>query len=105
MIVLFCNGLGVYSYVQRRKRLRNSRDEYEFEMLDDAEVDGEANGAANGRRVKRRAGELYDAFAGESDEDLLSEEEPQIEYKDEGPPTRRGRESEEFGEGREGKGL
>ena len=55
-------------------------------MLDDAELDGGANGTANGKRVKRRAGELYDAFAGESDEELLSdEEEPETEYKDEDP--------------------
>ena len=76
-------------------------------MLDDADVDGDANGAANGeKRVKRRAGELYDAFAGESDEELLSEEEEmESAYKDEESPTRRGREREEFGEGREGKGL
>ncbi|MCJ1301117.1 pheromone processing endoprotease [Hypocenomyce scalaris] len=86
MIIIFCGGLGIYFYVQRRKRLRNSRDEYEFEMLDDAELDGGANGTANGKRVKRRAGELYDAFAGESDEELLSdEEEPETEYKDEDP--------------------
>lgn len=105
MIFLFCSGLGIYFYVQRRKRLRNSRDEYEFEMLDDAELDGEANGAANGGRVKRRAGELYDAFAGESDEELLSQEEAEPEYKDEASPTRRGGEKEEFGGGREGEGT
>lgn len=105
MIFLFCSGLGIYFYVQRRQRLRNSRDEYEFEMLDDADVEGDAHGAANGRRVKRRAGELYDAFAGESDEELLSEEEAETEYKDEGSPTRGGGEKEEFDGGREGKGT
>ena len=84
MIIVFCVGLGTYFYVQRRKRIRNSRDEYEFEMLDDAELDG-ANGTGNGMRVKRRAGELYDAFAGESDEELLSDEEGEAGYRDEDP--------------------
>ncbi|SLM38701.1 hypothetical protein LPUS_08994 [Lasallia pustulata] len=60
-------------------------------MLDDADLDGDVNGAANGRRIKRRAGELYDAFAGGSDEELLSEEEVEPEYKDEGSPTRQAR--------------
>jgi kexin len=63
--------------------LRSSRDDYEFEMLDDAEDDeggaraGMLNGAAGGKRKARarRGGELYDAFAGESDEDLLSDSE------------------------------
>ena len=103
MIVLFCTGLGIYFYLQRRKRLQNSRDKYEFEMLDDADLHDDANGAANGRRVKRRAGELYDAFAGESDEELLSDEEAEPAYKDdEKPADRRERESGELGEGREG---
>lgn len=105
MIVLFCTGLAVYFYVQRRKRLRNTRDQYEFEMLDDADLDGDVNGAANGRRIKRRAGELYDAFAGGSDEELLSEEEVEPEYKDEGSPTRQARGGGEFVEGGGGKGL
>ena len=79
IIILFCIGLAVYFFIQRRKRLRNARDDYEFDMLDD-QTNG--NGAlAGGKRVRRRAGELYDAFAGESDEELLSEEEG--EYKDE----------------------
>lgn len=75
IIVLFCAGLGTYIIIVRRRRSRHERDDYEFEMLDDNGED--ANGAAGGTRTKRRAGELYDAFAGESDEDnqLLSEEE------------------------------
>lgn len=86
IIVLFCAGLSTYFYVQRQKRIRNSRDRYEFEMLDDQE-DGGTGG--NGRGVKgtrgrRRAGELYDAFAGESDEELLSDEEEMAgQYMDE----------------------
>lgn len=76
IIVLFCAGLGTYFYVQRRKRIRNSRDRYEFEMLDDQEGGGTGrNGrGVKGTRARRRAGELYDAFAGESDEELLSDE-------------------------------
>ena len=75
LIVLFCAGLGTYILIVRRRRKSNERDAYEFEILDDGE-EGE-NGAVGGKRTKRRAGELYDAFAGESDEDgqLLSDEE------------------------------
>ena len=45
------------------------------------------NGPAGGRKKGRRAGELYDAFAGESDEEqLLSESEKnEEEYRDDGP--------------------
>lgn len=85
IIVLFCAGLGTYFFVQRRKRRRSEREEYEFEALE--EEDGMLNGAAGGRKKGRRAGELYDAFAGESDEEqLLSESEGEEEhYRDEGP--------------------
>lgn len=78
IIVLFCAGLGTYLYIQRRKRIRNSRDRYEFEMLDDQEGGnnaGNTRSGAKGTRTRRRAGELYDAFAGESDEELLSDDE------------------------------
>ena len=80
IIIAFCTALGAYFIVQRRRRARVSRDDYEFEMLDDDEAKGE-NGALTGRRTKRRAGELYDAFAGESDEEIFSDAEG--EYKDE----------------------
>jgi kexin len=81
LIAVFCCALGVYFFVQRKKRLRNNpRDDYEFEALDDHDDDGGGgmNGHAGGKRAKRRAGELYDAFAGESDEEVFSdvEEEP-----------------------------
>ena len=83
LIVAFCCALGVYFYVQRKKRLRNNpRDYYEFDALDNRDDDrGGMNGHADGRKAKRRAGELYDAFAGESDEEVFSdiEDEP---YKD-----------------------
>lgn len=81
LILVFCASLAVYLYLARRKRLQSSRDDYEFEILDDAEDDEGgvrtgmlAAGAGKKRRAKR-GGELYDAFAGESDEDLLSESE------------------------------
>lgn len=80
IIVLFCAGLGMYFYVQRRKRIRNSRDDYEFDVIDDEDATAGSNGRGKGKRVKKRAGELYDAFAGESDEELLSDGESQ--YKD-----------------------
>tara|TARA_R110002003_G_scaffold59_12_gene5313 strand:- start:6081 stop:8597 length:2517 start_codon:yes stop_codon:yes gene_type:complete len=77
LIIIFIAGLGTYLFIARRKRLRDSRDSYEFEVLDDVE-DREDTGmldAAAGRKKRaRRGGELYDAFAGESDEDLLSDE-------------------------------
>ncbi len=99
IIVLFCAGLGTYFFIQRRKRRRSEREEYEFEALE--EEDGMLNGGgAGGRKRKgRRAGELYDAFAGESDEEqLLSESEGEEEpYMDE----KTGRERENGGEASE----
>ncbi|CAI6279468.1 unnamed protein product [Periconia digitata] len=83
LILVFVAGLGTYFYLARRKRLQSTRDSYEFEILDEADDDeggaragmlAGAGGARSGRRAKR-GGELYDAFAGESDEDLLSESE------------------------------
>ena len=85
VIILFCVALGIFFCVQRRRRARTNRADYEFEMLGDQDTDGATNGASGGRRVKKRAGELYDAFAGESDEELLSSEEVDGEYKDEEP--------------------
>jgi kexin len=79
LIVVFCIGLGVYFLLQRRKRMRNDpRDAYEFEMVGDADDDeqqGLNSRSGSGNRRARRGGELYDAFAGESDDDLYSEEE------------------------------
>ena len=81
LIVVFCVGLGGYFIWQRRKRLRREpRDDYEFEMLNDEEEVG-LNSHANGKKSKRRAGELYDAFAGESDEEVFSD----AEEGDKGP--------------------
>lgn len=75
LILIFCCGLGVYLYMARRRRLRNSpRDDYEFELLDEEEAEGLASGEKSarvgGKRARRtRGGELYDAFAGGSDDE------------------------------------
>lgn len=51
-------------------------------MVNDQDVDGagEPLNGEGGRR-KRRGGELYDAFAGESDEEIFSDAEAE-QYKD-----------------------
>jgi kexin len=81
LIIVFCAGLGAYFLIQRRKRLRNDpRDAYEFEMVGDADEDEQRGLKSRGRGGRaRRGGELYDAFAGESDDDLYSDED---EYQD-----------------------
>ena len=82
IIVVFCAGLGAYFLVQRRRRARINRDDYEFEMVNDDDANTGLNGRTKGKRSKR-GGELYDAFAGESDEELLSDEDEG--YQDEKP--------------------
>ncbi|KAF1359573.1 KEX1 protease precursor [Lizonia empirigonia] len=76
LMIVFVAGLGTYFWIARRKQQKSSRDAYEFEVLDEVE-DGEETGMLSGAAAKkgraRRGGELYDAFAGESDEDLLSD--------------------------------
>lgn len=73
LIILFCIGLGVYFHVQRQKRIRSSpRDDYEFEMIEDEDELHAANGQTG--PTQRRGGELYNAFAGESDEELFSDD-------------------------------
>lgn len=78
LIVVFCSGLGAYFWMARRKRLRNTaRDDYQFELLDDEEAEGlnsgekkGSSGAGAGKKGRRtRGGELYDAFAGGSDDE------------------------------------
>lgn len=95
LIVVFCVALGVYFLVQRKKRLRNNpREDYEFEMLDDDDDDaGGMNGHAGGKKAKRRAGELYDAFAGESDEEMFSDTEdgPYKDAPQMSQPTQQGK--------------
>ncbi|KKF95909.1 Protease KEX1 [Ceratocystis platani] len=76
LIASFCAGLGVYFFLARRKRLANdSRNAYEFEPLQAATEDSHglekgASGRAGGNSAGRtRGGELYDAFAGGSDDE------------------------------------
>ncbi|KAL2063357.1 hypothetical protein VTL71DRAFT_5162 [Oculimacula yallundae] len=72
LILIFCSGLGVYFYLARRKRLRNNpRDEWEFDLLEEDEAEGlNGTGAKAGKKGnKRRAGELYDAFAAGSEDE------------------------------------
>ena len=89
IIVLFCVGLGLYFFIVRRKRRKNQRDNYEFEVLDeDANLTGAGRGSS-GRKPRRRAGELYDAFAGESDEEQLLSEDNDDEDDDEHGDARR----------------
>ncbi|EGO52593.1 hypothetical protein NEUTE1DRAFT_133220 [Neurospora tetrasperma FGSC 2508] len=81
LIGVFCISLAVYFWLARRKRLRNNpRGDYEFELLDEEEAEGLAGGgsSAEKRRAgagglaggkRTRGGELYDAFAGGSDDE------------------------------------
>lgn len=80
-IIVFCIALGVYFHVQRQKRLRNDpRDDYDFEMIEDDEDLHAAGG--QGGRTQRRGGELYNAFAGESDEEPLFSDDEEEPYRD-----------------------
>jgi kexin len=84
LILIFCAGLGIYLYLARRRRLRNNpRDEWDFDLINDDEAEG-LNGqgrAVGGKKGgRRRAGELYDAFAAGSED----ESEVEGEYLDEG---------------------
>lgn len=73
MIIVFFIGLGVYFQLQRIKRRRtNVNDDYEFEMIEDEEELQPMTGGAG--RTQRRGGELYNAFAGESDEEIFSDD-------------------------------
>lgn len=68
LIITFCVGLGAWLWLVRRKRLRNNpRDNYEFEPLNPDESTGLDGSHEKG--AKRRGGELYDAFAGGSDDE------------------------------------
>lgn len=81
LIVVFCSGLGVYFWMARRKRIRNSpRDEYEFDLIQEDEAEGLNPGKKGG---KRRAGELYDAFAAGSEEEFSDDDDDAAEgYRD-----------------------
>ncbi|KAG9233553.1 peptidase S8/S53 domain-containing protein [Amylocarpus encephaloides] len=71
LIIIFCMGMGVYLFVARRERLRNNpRDEWEFDLLEEDEAEGlNGGGKMNRKGGKRRAGELYDAFAAGSEDE------------------------------------
>lgn len=91
LIIVFCIGLGVYFQIQRQKRRRNNpHDDYEFEMIEDDEDmalnGGGGRGRASGRTTQRRGGELYNAFAGESDEELFSDGEDEEDEQDGNEP-------------------
>ncbi|MCJ1291355.1 pheromone processing endoprotease [Xylographa carneopallida] len=83
-ILLFCVALGTFFFIWRRRNARMNRADYEFEILDDQDGAVGAPLSVGQGRKKRRGGELYDAFAGESDEEIFSEGE-ETEYKDEAP--------------------
>lgn len=81
LIVIFCISLAIFFWTARRKRQNAlARENYEFEMIDDQDDEG---GKGLGKRGKRRAGELYDAFAGESDDEVFSDLDEEDRYKDE----------------------
>ncbi|PNP50451.1 hypothetical protein THARTR1_08833 [Trichoderma harzianum] len=73
LIAAFCCGLGIYLWIARRRLRNNSRNNYEFELLDEEETEGlnsAEKGPNAGKKTRRtRGGELYDAFAGGSDDD------------------------------------
>lgn len=77
LIIVFCGGLGIYFLVQRRKRLESTRDGYEFEMVNTDDDDE----ARQGLKRPRRGGDLYNAFAADSDEELYSDDESE-RYED-----------------------
>ncbi|RMI97943.1 hypothetical protein CDV36_016167 [Fusarium kuroshium] len=75
LISAFCIGLGIYFWIARRRRLRNSsRNNYEFELLDDEEAEGLNSGEKAAAKARRtRGGELYDAFAEGSDDEQFED--------------------------------
>ena len=79
-ILVFCIALGAYFWWSRRRRaaLSGHHADYEFEVLRDVD---ELDEGVQGKGPKRGR-ELYDAFAGESDEEFFSDE-ASVEYKDE----------------------
>ncbi|MCJ1242933.1 pheromone processing endoprotease [Trapelia coarctata] len=96
VIIIFCLALGIFFCVQRRRRARTNRADYEFEMIDDHDAAAGQPLSGAKTRKKRRGGELYDAFAGESDEEIFSEGED-AQYRDEEPMREKGSGSPERG--------
>jgi kexin len=96
LIITFCAGLGIYFLVKRKRSKENARDGYEFSMVNtDDDAEARRGLTSQGKNRPRRGGELYDAFAGESDdEDLYSEDDG---YRDT-PDTSGGSKSDESDE-------
>lgn len=72
----------MYFNVQRHRRIRdNPRDDYDFEVIEDEDELHAMTGLSG--RTQRRGGELYNAFAGESDEGMFSDDdaEPYRDHK------------------------
>lgn len=91
-IIVFCIALGVYFQVVRRRRKRNDpRDDYDFEMIEDEDELHAMTGVSG--RTHRRGGELYNAFAGESDEEPLFSDEEEEPYNDRDSGDGKGRTS------------
>lgn len=82
LIGAFCTGLAVYFYLARRRRLRESRNNYDFELIDEEEGEG-LSGAEKGAGKRTRGGELYDAFADGSDDELDDDDDDEYDaYRD-----------------------
>jgi kexin len=78
LIAIFCIGLSIYLCIARKRQLRNNpRNDYEFELLEEDEADGLKSNEKGTQARRTRGGELYDAFAGASDD-----EEEFDEYRD-----------------------
>lgn len=79
LILIFLIALGAWYARMRHKRRRwMNRDDYSFEMVNPTDADGREDGGEgvggvvggkSGGRGTQRAGQLYDAFAPESDEE------------------------------------
>ncbi|CAM1504605.1 Fc.00g021960.m01.CDS01 [Cosmosporella sp. VM-42] len=100
LIAAFCCGLGIYFFVARRRRLRNDpRNNYEFELIDEEEAEGlnsGEKGVAGKKNRRTRGGELYDAFAGGSED-----EDEYDDYRDRSAERLAGNEPEQYVVGEE----
>ncbi|KAI9710108.1 MAG: pheromone processing endoprotease [Bogoriella megaspora] len=77
LILIFVVGIAAYLWLTRRRKRRNMRDAYEFDTLatdeDGAGMNGNGVVAGRGGKRKKRARELYDAFAeGSEEEEVFS---------------------------------
>ena len=76
LILVFVVGVGVYLWLTRRRKRRNLRDAYEFDTLptdEDGLMNGNGVAGGRGNKRKKRARELYDAFAeGSEEEEVFS---------------------------------